>query len=268
MDMAKFKLRQMADHGDLLEKYGAKLRIIGEKHRLRKDVVEAIEEAVEMTKNNGDRILNICFPYTSRPEITSAIRETVREYSEPLRPGPKRPFSETRISRSIHSKQISDLIEEEQHSHSSAESSNSDGDDTAASVASSSDPSPSSQTSAASSPSPLPTKHIVHYPDPESITAETLDKHMWFADSPPLDLLIRTSGVQRLSDFMLWQCHQKTEVIFLNCLWPEFDLWHFLPVMVQWQWKQRQKEELQAPNKAVEKRKRRLDLARRKHGEK
>jgi ditrans,polycis-polyprenyl diphosphate synthase len=48
-------------------------------------------------------------------------------------------------------------------------------------------------------------------------------------------MLIRTSAVERLSDFMLWQCHENTEIVFLNVLWPEFDLWHFLPVMLGWQ---------------------------------
>lgn len=75
--------------------------------------------------------------------------------------------------------------------------------------------------------------------DPENITAETLNSHMLTAGAPPLDLLIRTSGVERLSDFMLWQCHQDTSIVFLQCLWPEFDLWQFLPVLVEWQWQQK-----------------------------
>lgn len=54
-------------------------------------------------------------------------------------------------------------------------------------------------------------------------------------DSPPLDLLIRTSGVERLSDFMLWQCHENTEIVFLDVMWPEFSLWYFLPVLLGWQ---------------------------------
>jgi ditrans,polycis-polyprenyl diphosphate synthase len=75
------------------------------------------------------------------------------------------------------------------------------------------------------------------YPDPESITADTLTGHTFTGShTPPLDLLIRTSGVERLSDFMLWQCHQDTEIYFLQCMWPEFDLWHFLPVLLEWQW--------------------------------
>jgi ditrans,polycis-polyprenyl diphosphate synthase len=77
------------------------------------------------------------------------------------------------------------------------------------------------------------------YPDPENITAETLENHLSTAGDPPLDLLIRTSGVNRLSDFMLWQCNEDTQLVFLDVLWPEFDLWHFLPVLIEWQWKQK-----------------------------
>ena len=81
------------------------------------------------------------------------------------------------------------------------------------------------------------------YPDPETITAGTIESHMFTAGDPPLDLLIRTSGVKRLSDFMLWQCHEDTEIVFLDCLWPEFDLWQFLPTLVEWQWRQKHVEE-------------------------
>lgn len=81
---------------------------------------------------------------------------------------------------------------------------------------------------------------------PETITAETLTKNMYTSDSPPLDLLIRTSGVSRLSDFMLWQCHEGTELRFLDILWPEFDLLHFLPVLLEWQWNQKKAKQEEA----------------------
>jgi hypothetical protein len=85
-----------------------------------------------------------------------------------------------------------------------------------------------------------PTSTPTNYRDPESITANTLTAHTFTGlRSPPLDLLIRTSGVERLSDFMLWQCHQETEIVFLKCMWPEFDLWKFLPVLLEWQWRRR-----------------------------
>ena len=41
-------------------------------------------------------------------------------------------------------------------------------------------------------------------------------------DLPPLDLLIRTSGEQRLSNFLLWQA-AYAELLFVDTLWPDFD---------------------------------------------
>jgi ditrans,polycis-polyprenyl diphosphate synthase len=42
---------------------------------------------------------------------------------------------------------------------------------------------------------------------------------------------------------MLWQCHEDTKLVFLDTLWPEFDLWQFLPVLVEWQWEQKKGRE-------------------------
>jgi ditrans,polycis-polyprenyl diphosphate synthase len=85
----------------------------------------------------------------------------------------------------------------------------------------------------------------------ESITTKTLNGNMYTADCPPLDMFIRTSGVERLSDFMLWQCHQDTQIFFLKCFWPEFDLWHFIPALVEWQWRQKVKERDGKPRRRV-----------------
>ena len=103
----------------------------------------------------------------------------------------------------------------------------------------------SSSTSTAINPSEKDDLQESTFLDPESISAQTLNDNMMTADAPPLDLLIRTSGVERLSDFMLWQCHENTSIIFLKCLWPEFDLWQFLPVLVEWQWQQKKLREEQ-----------------------
>ena len=53
------------------------------------------------------------------------------------------------------------------------------------------------------------------------ITAEAIARHLDTADMPPLDLLIRTSGEQRLSNFMLWQA-AYAELWFTETLWPDF----------------------------------------------
>lgn len=88
MEMARVKLQQMAQHGDLLDRFGARVRVLGRLDLLRPDVLDAVNHATELTSGNGDRVLNICFPYTSRDEITTAIRETVVDYSTPLKPAP------------------------------------------------------------------------------------------------------------------------------------------------------------------------------------
>jgi ditrans,polycis-polyprenyl diphosphate synthase len=71
--------------------------------------------------------------------------------------------------------------------------------------------------------------------DSKNVTANMLERHIYTAQDPPLDMLIRTSGVSRLSDFMLWQCHQDTRVFFLKCLWPDFGVQDVLSVLLEWQ---------------------------------
>jgi undecaprenyl diphosphate synthase len=53
------------------------------------------------------------------------------------------------------------------------------------------------------------------------ITPETIEAHLDTADLPPLDLLIRTSGEVRLSNFLLWQA-AYAELWFTDVLWPDF----------------------------------------------
>jgi ditrans,polycis-polyprenyl diphosphate synthase len=243
MDMAKVKLNQLAQHGELLHRYGARIQILGQRDLVRPDVLESIDEAVRLTSNNTRAVLNVCFPYTSRHEMTHAIRETVRDYSTPLRPVAKRPFSESNITRHLRTTQLAQVQEEV----SSEDADNTeDTDDSNNSAASTDEHAPSSYTSnSGHSPSLTPTKPQSIFPDPETITAETITAHTFTHDAPPCDLLVRTSGVQRLSDFMMWQCHEHTRIVFLECLWPEFDLWQFLPVLVEWQWKQRKLDDSQ-----------------------
>jgi ditrans,polycis-polyprenyl diphosphate synthase len=255
--------------------------------------------------------LNICAPYTSRDEITTAIRNTVLDFTKPQRPILKRPFSETHIARNIRARQLSTVNEGEEsngadkmndsdntaeedavaaynridniverylenldpdqsfdaptdavldilrdHSLSEDEKrsavdrtlnspiSNTDYADLKALTALL-DPTASQNSSTLNLSTTDPTTNTLvppntNFPDPETITEDTITAHTFTGtDSPPLDLLIRTSGVERLSDFMLWQCHQETEIVFLKCMWPEFDLWHFMPVLLEWQWQRR-----------------------------
>ncbi|MDF0541034.1 isoprenyl transferase [Sphingobium sp. H39-3-25] len=57
---------------------------------------------------------------------------------------------------------------------------------------------------------------------PADIDVTAIDAELDTADLPPLDLLIRTSGEQRLSNFLLWQA-AYAELYFTDRLWPDFD---------------------------------------------
>jgi undecaprenyl diphosphate synthase len=57
---------------------------------------------------------------------------------------------------------------------------------------------------------------------PEDITPEVLAGKLHTSDIPDPDLVIRTSGEQRLSNFLLWQA-AYAEFVFLPLLWPDFD---------------------------------------------
>ncbi len=57
---------------------------------------------------------------------------------------------------------------------------------------------------------------------PEDVTIESFANYLDTAELPPPDLLVRTSGEVRLSNFMLWQA-AYTELVFLDVLWPDFD---------------------------------------------
>jgi len=57
--------------------------------------------------------------------------------------------------------------------------------------------------------------------EPAEITPETIASRLYTKDLPPLDLLIRTSGEQRLSNFLLWQA-AYAELWFTDAYWPDF----------------------------------------------
>ena len=57
---------------------------------------------------------------------------------------------------------------------------------------------------------------------PEAIDEAMIEAALDTADLPPLDLIVRTSGERRLSNFLLWQS-AYAEMLFVDTLWPDFD---------------------------------------------
>lgn len=162
MDMAKTNLRQLCQHGDIAQQYDVRIKVLGRKDLLSEDVQEVVDQAEDLTKDNHRATLNICFPYTSRDEIATAVAR---------------------------------LVDEAERGTLSAD-------------------------------------------QIERLTARDFEERLMTAGCPPPDIWIRTSGVERLSDFLLWQSTgPRTMVKFVQAFWPDFDLWTFLPIVVEWQMK-------------------------------
>lgn len=125
-----------------LHENGVRLKIIGERWRLAKDVLETVENAEAMTANNTGVTLTIAFSYGGRQELVNAMQHLAKRV------------------------QAGEL-------------------------------------------------------KPEDIQASDIDNALLTAGLPDPDLLIRTSGEQRISNFLLWQM-AYTEMVFLDTLWPDF----------------------------------------------
>jgi len=131
---------------DELGRNGARLRVIGDRDRLAKDIVTDISDAEARTRTNTRIDVNICINYGSRDEILRATRSLARKVAA--------------------------------------------GEITA-----------------------------------EQIDDSRFERELLTAGVPDPDLLIRTSGEQRISNFLLWQC-AYAELVFVDTLWPDFGKEH------------------------------------------
>ncbi len=72
----------------------------------------------------------------------------------------------------------------------------------------------------------------------EDINEKLFENHLYTKDLPPVDLLIRTSGEVRISNFLLWQI-AYAELQFLVIFWPDFQEDHFYQCIINYQNKER-----------------------------
>ncbi len=126
-----------------LHKNGVRVRMIGGREALDRDILQLIRDAEALTRDNVAMNLVIAFNYGSRDEIVRATRHLAQQAAE------------GRL-------------------------------------------------------------------DPATITPATISQVLDTADIPDPDIVIRTSGEQRLSNFLMWQA-AYSEFVFLPCFWPDFD---------------------------------------------
>jgi ditrans,polycis-polyprenyl diphosphate synthase len=258
MELAISCLLSSSERGGLLDRHGVALRVLGRLDLLEPHVLSAIQRATDLTRENRDKILNICGPYTSRDEIAAAIRQTVADHKIPVELSrecqmlsPEAYTSEIIKPQSANTK----IWKQESFCSGSLEGFRDGADKSRSNLVLDSSTkrsfhfiSPPSLCNGLNEKSVNVRQSIVI--SPQNITTKTLTDRMFTADNPPLDLLIRTSGVCRLSDFLLWQCHQGTRIMFIKCLWPDFGPWQFFYAIREWQ---RGKHKLMNENRKVHK---------------
>jgi undecaprenyl diphosphate synthase len=121
-----------------LHRKGVRLRHLGRLYDLAPDIQRAINEMVELTKNNTKIAVNVCFNYGGRAELVDAVRQIIADGR-----------------------------------------------------------------------------------DPDSITEELISSYLYTHDLPDPDIVVRTAGEMRVSNFLLWQS-AYSEYYATPTLWPDF----------------------------------------------
>ena len=70
--------------------------------------------------------------------------------------------------------------------------------------------------------------------DPDAVNVETVSRRMYLPEMPDPDLIIRTSGEYRTSNFLLWEA-AYSELVFTPVLWPDFDRHELARCIVEYQ---------------------------------
>jgi undecaprenyl diphosphate synthase len=69
---------------------------------------------------------------------------------------------------------------------------------------------------------------------PDKIDEKVIGKHLYYPDMPDPDLVIRTSGEFRISNFLLWEL-AYSELVFTDVLWPDFRRLHLAEAIREFQ---------------------------------
>jgi tritrans,polycis-undecaprenyl-diphosphate synthase [geranylgeranyl-diphosphate specific] len=148
-----------AGDDERVHKHHIRIRVLGQRHLLPKEVQEAIEYAEGRTREYGDYYFNLAVAYGGRQEIVDAIRKVVMDAKE------------GKVS-------------------------------------------------------------------VEDIDEGFFSKHLYTGDLPDPDLVLRTSGEERISNFLLWQL-AYSELYFVDVYWPGFRKIDFLRAIRSFQMRQR-----------------------------
>eukprot|EP01018_Ginkgo_biloba_P006572 Gb_12860 [translate_table: standard] len=216
MNLMQEKLEALIEKETLVRQYGIRVQLLGDLRLLPEHVRKAAEKAMLVTKDNNKAVLNICAPYTSTQEIAKAVQEVRDEVIT-------RPEIRKFMCKDVNGKSNFHMNGFYQGHHEDQKYSSYEQVDFDA----------------------TPTKEIGYSlgegeiecqwkEELESITAEEIERHLYTSNCPEPELLIRTSGETRLSNFLLWQS-SLSYLYVTRTLWPEFSFKHLMMAVLQYQ---------------------------------
>ncbi len=209
-----------------LNEMGVKIRWVGSRPRLWRSVINELAIAEELTLNNDVITVNYCVNYGGRTEIAEAARDIAREAAAG-KLNPER-VTEATVARHLHRPDIPDvdlLLRTSGEQRTSnfmlwqaayAEYIFQDVITVNYCV------NYGGRTEIAEAARDIAREAAAGKLNPERVTEATVARHLHRPDIPDVDLLLRTSGEQRTSNFMLWQA-AYAEFIFQDTLWPDYD---------------------------------------------
>jgi len=74
--------------------------------------------------------------------------------------------------------------------------------------------------------------------EPDAVSDELVTRHLYTKDIPDPDLMIRTSGEMRISNFLLWQL-AYSELFITDTMWPDFSRAEFVEILKAYQRRER-----------------------------
>lgn len=251
MDLMREKIEELLQKESIVNEYGIRLHFIGNLQLLTEPVRVAIEKAMRVTAHNNQRVLLVCIAYTSRDEIVHAVQESCKDKWNEVQASNGANGSNFTIARVDEDLKRNGIDMHAQHSCK---------DNVNATEACTSSSGILKGVEGARDRDGLfvlsvQQKHVncveaeitscsgvvdgleeSRYKQGEYPTIKLVDveRHMYMAVAPDPDILIRSSGEARLSNFLLWQT-STCPLYSPAALWPEIGLWHLVWAVLNFQ---------------------------------
>ncbi|KAI4330410.1 hypothetical protein MLD38_028700 [Melastoma candidum] len=202
MDLMLEKIDELLKEGSTVDRYGVRLLFIGNLSLLPDNVQSAAEKAMKITACHNKAFLLICIAYTSTDEIAHAIELSCKDKIQEV-------INED-------SGHVTDEGKKEKETKGMDEGGDRDSGDSGSTITT------------------VGEQEDTSTGETRAVTVADLERNMYMAVAPGLDVMIRSSGETRLSNFLLWQTW-GSPLYAPRALWPELGLLDLVWAVVKYQ---------------------------------